>query len=414
MTNNDEVPSGFAPYRPEDAPYGAKHLLVPTWVNDEIRTEREARRKEAAATQPERKAESAWSQPSQAPAKNRVGDVDVEEEQQELDAHIDEEEIVPGECAVYERDEPLKMLRRVKESTPDRDRISQLQSVYISLKGRGRFRRTKTCEQWRTNLSRLDETHPHFANVTQIVRERLALSEQTGRPARIPPVLLLGMAGVGKTHYSTSLAAALGTSHRQIQLDTAVTDSALMGNDKRWGNTAYGALFEEIALGEHANPVFVLDELDKALRDTRSDPLAPLHSLLEPVTSTHTRDISLDFVFDASHVIWIATANHPQLVPQPLRTRMKEFWIHFPTAEQSIRIAREVARAVVEEMAPTGFEPPSEGVGIALGHLTAREARQATADAVARAVAAGRQHLEYRDFPPDVLLEEHSASAWLH
>jgi ATP-dependent Lon protease len=168
-------------------------------------------------------------------------------------------------------------------------------------------------------------------------------------------------------------------------------------------------------LGQHANAVFVLDEIDKALRDKRSDPLAPLHSLLEPVTSTRVRDISLDFEFDASHVIWIATANYPWRVPQPVRSRMKEFWIQFPTAEESIQIAREVVRSAVAEVAPSNFESPGDDIGVLLGHLTAREVYQATSDAVAHAVAGGRMRLDRRDFTAEVTAEnDESASGWLH
>lgn len=413
MTRNDEIPGGYVLHRLEGVSLGRQHILLPARLHDEISAAREAL-EERALTEAEDRSGSIWAgPPAKARKKSGIGGIDAEEEEEEL-ALTPQEGPASHECAVHSRDEPLKMLRRAKQATPDRDRISQLEALYLKLKERGPYRTLALNGDWSSTLSRLDQTHPHFAAVTQVVRERLTLARQSGKPVQIPPLLLLGMAGVGKTHYAQALAAAVGTSHRQLQFDTAVTDAALIGSEKRWANTAYGALFEEVVLGEHANPVIVLDELDKALRDNRNDALAPLHSLLERVTSCRTRDISLDFQFDASHVIWICTANDPMLIPQPLRTRMKEFTIHFPSADQSIRIAREVARKAVTEIAPPEFEEPADDIGVVLGHLTAREAYHATADAVARAVAAGRLRLERTDFPADVRYEDEGASGWLH
>jgi ATP-dependent Lon protease len=412
MVDKNDIPAGYAEYRPEGARYGTEYLLLPAAVKDDIVAAREAEEARARA-ESQKQADSWLTRPAPNSTKSRVGDVNVDEEEREL-ADAPEESPSSDEWPVFTRDQPLQMLRRAKEGTPDRDRIFQLEALYLKLKELGRFRTIAPSPDWTSTLAKLDETHPHFAPVTQIVRQRLALAEQTCKPVRIPPLLLLGTAGVGKTHYSKALATAIGTSHRQLQLDTAVTESALMGSEKRWANTAYGALFEEIALGQHANPVFVLDELDKALRDKRSDPLAPLHSLLEQVTSTRTRDISLDFEFDASHVIWIATANYTWRIPQPIRSRMKEFWIEFPTAEQSIQIAREVARTAVSDLAPEKFEQPGKDIGVLLGHLTAREVFQATSDAVAHAVAAGRLRLERTDFAADVIADDVDVQGWLH
>jgi ATP-dependent Lon protease len=412
MIDKNDIPAGFSLHQAEGARYGADYLLVPTSLKDEIVARRKADEERARAEAHEESETSTIDRAAATRAKSCIGDIDLDEEERDLALCDDVPE--SDQCAVYARDEPLKMLRRAKEGTPDRDRILQLEALYLKLSALGSFRRVAPSCDWSAALSSLDETHPHFAPVTQTVRQRLVLADKSEKPAQVPPLLLLGSAGIGKTHYAKALAAAIGTTHRQLQLDTAVTEAALMGSEKRWANTAYGALFEEIALGAHANPVFVLDELDKALRDNRSDPLAPLHSLLERVTSTRTRDISLDFEFDASHVIWIATANYPWRIPQPIRSRMKEFWIQFPTAEESIQIAREVARKAVEDIAPESFERPTKDIGVLLGHLTAREVCQVTSDAVAHAVAAGRLRLERRDFAADAICEEASVDGWLH
>lgn len=412
MRRIDDLPPGFGLYRSDTSLFGSNlDLLVPVPLLEEIEAARLA--KSALDHREEEQKESrtpAHSRPSLASSLDQK----IHEEQAALESEPDDENRPECGYPVFERTEPLRMLRNVQEATPDRDRHAQIQRLHSKLKGLGRYRSVTGGELCHDGLRALDRSHPHFREVTQLVRERLLLSDETHRPPQIPPILLLGPAGVGKTHFSKALADAIGTTFCEMHFDTALTDSALLGSEKRWGNTSYGLLFEQICLGDSANPVILLDELDKAPADRRHDPLAPLHGLLEPVSARTVTDISVDFTFDASLVIWIATANNPLRIPQTLRSRFRQFVIDFPKAEHSIQIAAEVARSVVERIAPAGFAPPSREIGVLLGHLTAREAHQATSDAVARAVAAGRLQLERGDFSAEVLLEDDNASGWLH
>lgn len=411
MRRSDKLPAGFGLYSTDTHTFGSSHdLLVPVRILEEIESERLAA-SEPDCDEKEQDKRPPPPSPTRSPLLSEL-DRKIQEEQAALEVAGDE--LLEAGYPVYDPTQPLGMLRKVQESTPDRDRQAQIQRVFNKLKELGRYRSVTGSDGWRQGLARLDRSHPHFGDVTQLVRERLLLSEQTDKPPQIPPILLLGPAGVGKTHYVQAVAEAIGTSYCEIHFDTALTDAALLGSDKRWGNTSYGLLFQQICLGANANPVILLDELDKAPADRRNDPLAPLHGLLEPVSARRVTDISLDFTFDASLVIWIATANNPLRIPQPLRSRFREFIIGFPEAEHSIQIAEEVARSVVAQLAPAGFAPPGREVGVLLGHLTAREAYQATSDAVAKAVAAGRLHLERCDFSAEVLLDEENAVGWLH
>lgn len=412
MRRTDNLPPGFALYRPDTSVYGSDHdLLVPMRLLQEMTAVRLAEHElDQAEEEQNEPRKLSQSRPSLASSLDQK----IQEEQANLDLEPDDEGLQEATCPVFERAEPLRMLRNVQEATPDRDRHAQIQRVHSRLKELGRYRSVTGSDVWRQGLETLDRSHPHFGEVTQLVRERLLLSHQTHRPPQIPPILLLGPAGVGKTHYSKVLAEAIGTSYCELHFDAALTDAALLGSDKRWGNTNHGLLFQQICLGTNANPVILLDELDKAPTDKRSDPLAPLHGLLEPVSARAVMDISLDFTFDASLVIWVATANNPLRIPQPLRSRFREFIVGFPEAAHSIQIAVEVARSVVDQLAPAGFAPPDREIGVLLGHLTAREAYQATSDAVAKAVAAGRLHLERCDFSAQVLLDEENAEGWLH
>jgi len=162
-------------------------------------------------------------------------------------------------------------------------------------------------------------------------------------------------------------------------------------------------LFELVCLGKVANPTVVLEEVDKAKHHSNDDPLGCLHTLLEPSTSGAVRDLSIDFVFDASLVTFIATANDPTKLPQSLRSRFYEFFIRFPEAHHAIDIATSVAEAVILEIAPYGFSAPTRKISVLLAHLTPREVVKAVKEGIANAILNGRLHLVCTDFSPETL-----------
>ncbi|SCK31936.1 ATP-dependent Lon protease [Variovorax sp. HW608] len=258
-------------------------------------------------------------------------------------------------------------------------------------------------QKWAKALEYLREAHPHFAEVTDFVARRVTLSTHGRQPLRIPPIHLWGDPGLGKTHYANDLARALGAPIRRHSFENAQTTSMLLGTERHWSTASQGMIFQEICLGRVANPVFLLDELDKAPRGSQYDPLAALHSLLEPVTACRARDASLDIEFDASLATYIATSNDPSRVPESLRSRFREFHIQPPTGADALLAARVVATAATQQLGIGGFAATCPAICKKLAHLTAREIYQAVQDAAARAVDAGRFHLLLADLPLDAL-----------
>lgn len=267
----------------------------------------------------------------------------------------------------------------------------------------------------------LERSHPHFSEVIQFVADRIAMQKLSRCPVRLPPMMLFGPPGVGKTHFCEALAAVLHVPVRRHPMDQAETSSALLGSDLSWGNTRYGLVFELLALGDHANPVVILDELDKAGRTYSSSgsltsPTSVLHSLLEPVSALRVRDISVDIELDASLITWIATANYPWLVAFTLRSRMKEFLIQMPTAEQSLLVATSVVGQAIKDSGINWGEEPDRRFIAAVAHLSAREIYQATATAAATAVRrAGRgkqgvERVEVSDLPLEALLADEAGA----
>ncbi len=251
-------------------------------------------------------------------------------------------------------------------------------------------------------LRQLAATQPHMAPVVEFVQDQIQLARRARKPLRIPPILLVGEAGIGKTHFAQGLAAALNAPLSIQRLDSDLTASLMLGSDRKWSNTQHGLLFELLALGLAANPVVVLDEIDKINRlDQRVQ--SSMYSLLEPVSAGRLRDISLEFELDASLVTWVATANDASRLDEPLRSRFKEFHIQVPTAEQCLVLAREVMRATIRKVAVRGFRVETNRLECDLAHLPARQIQQITREAMARALKAGRKSLERQDLPPGVL-----------
>ncbi|WP_269458486.1 AAA family ATPase [Variovorax sp. HW608] len=233
--------------------------------------------------------------------------------------------------------------------------------------------------------------------------DHVACSSRSRGPLTIPPLHLWGPPGVGKTRFASDLAKALEAPIRRQSMENAQTTSLLLGTERHWSNAAPGIVFEEIVLGDFANPVFLIDEIDKAPRGGQYDPVAPLHSLLEPLTATKVRDASLDMEFDASLAIYIATSNDPHKVPSTLLSRFRQFEIRSPRGEDALQVARVVVSTAIEQRAVPGFAVPDRALAHKLAHLTAREISQAVHDAVARAAGAGRSKLVESDFPAEVL-----------
>ncbi|EWS65858.1 Lon protease [Hydrogenophaga sp. T4] len=235
------------------------------------------------------------------------------------------------------------------------------------------------------------------------VKARIVLAREVACPVALPPILLIGPPGVGKTYFTLALAKAMDRPIERHSFDAAYAGSALLGSDRHWANTKSGLVFDAICLGECADPIILLDELDKADTVSRSSPLVPLHSLLEPVTARDVVDISVGIRFDASHVFWIATANDLRNIPESIQSRFRVFSLRAPTAGQALDLARAVAGSVHQRF-PT-FEVPHRQLATLVAHLTPREQVQALEQAFAAAATNGRKHLVRQDLPADVLLD---------
>ena len=120
-------------------------------------------------------------------------------------------------------------------------------------------------------------------------------------------MLLLGPPGIGKTHFARKLAELLGTGMNLVPMSSMTAGWLLSGASSQWKGAKPGKVFEALVDGQCANPVIVVDEIDKAAADAQYDPLGSLYSLLEHDTAGAFIDEFAEVAIDASQVIWIMT-----------------------------------------------------------------------------------------------------------
>jgi ATP-dependent Lon protease len=182
----------------------------------------------------------------------------------------------------------------------------------------------------------------------------------------------------------------------------------LTGASSQWHNARPGKIAQTLIEGEYANPVVVLDEVDKAGGDARYDPMGALYGLLERDTAVHFKDEFIDVDMDASHILWIATANDDSAIPDPILNRMNVYEIERPDAEGSRKIALAVYREILDAHRWTFPAEPLESVLDKLAAIPPRDMRKLLLDAFGTAKLAGRDHLVPDDIDADKLLGRRS------
>jgi ATP-dependent Lon protease len=244
-------------------------------------------------------------------------------------------------------------------------------------------------------LRELRDELGHMPGLVDAVAASITRAATSGLPFRLGPLLLVGEPGTGKSYAARRLAEILGLQLRLIDMAAQQTNSYLHGSDKHWGNAAPGALFELLILGAHANPLIVLDEIDKAATRSNFDPLTPLYSALEASSAKLTKDMCIPATFDASHVSYIATANSLRGLPMPLLSRFELIHCVPPGPRESLQMARRVWDQVARKFALEGTPP--RAVLVCLAEFPPRRMVQMLERAVARMQLAGRRQVALRD-----------------
>ena len=250
-------------------------------------------------------------------------------------------------------------------------------------------------------LDSLVEDCPNFAEVIADLRRMASMTLRGNSGLKVMPLLLLGDPGVGKTRFGKRLAQVLGNPFEFTSMNTQTAGFLLTGGSASWKDSKPGVVSEALVRGSDANPLMLVDELDKASGDRQSDPMACLYQLLEPETATHFKDEFGGVEFDASNIVWVFTANDAQCIPEPLLSRMAVYSIPKPTTSQACDIAQRMYSGIRAELGVDYFDAILiEAVAAKLSGVSPRLVRRSLIEAMGKAEEAGRCHITEADLTP--------------
>lgn len=204
-------------------------------------------------------------------------------------------------------------------------------------------KRTKDILDLNYAKSVLDKSHYGLAEIKERILEYLAvltLKKTDQAISRAPILCFIGLVGTGKTTLAYSIAEALGRKFARIPFGGLGDPLQLRGQSRAYPDSEPGQVIKSLRFAQAKNPVILLDEIDRVVEHTRADIMGVLVELLDPEQNSSFTDHFIDYPFDLSEVLFIATANNTSNIATAVLDRLEPIQMPSYTDDEKIAIGR--------------------------------------------------------------------------